>query len=344
MSKDCDVFSDSYGCIITKCSGYQSPFPIVRLSNGEAVLDEDRVTLQGACFASSLIDPNAARGRLLTFDLPARDGCVSFLQLISRSRKPLELDQKTEFVKKLDMSAASFAAVTRSKGGRWDTSIYLDAGEGDTRPRFSRVLFRCTSSASLLDAALWLVEMATEESDTRQLYYYRVDDAVSGAPPSTFQVGEALKRPLDVVALTADTAVVLGTGGWAAADRREAVVHAVVTTPISNACVAGDNMVVAFGEDYVLRVFDMRKAAVPVLETSTSSYVCVKSAVGCAAALLVTGDVTGVLDLQTLTAVVSLQHSGDQVLDATLLPHKPGGFRVCTSTESGMIYDWAVAT
>jgi hypothetical protein len=44
-----------------------------------------------------------------------------------------------------------------------------------------------------------------------------------------------------------------------------------------------------------------------------------------------------------LATVASLQHSGDTVLDAALLPHHHGGVRICTSTESGMLYDWTVA-
>ncbi|KPA75858.1 hypothetical protein ABB37_08051 [Leptomonas pyrrhocoris] len=343
MSKDCDVFYDAFGCIITKSVGYQSPFPIMRLSNGQAALDADRATVQGVCFASSLADPNAAHGRLLTLDFSAGDACVSFLQLMSGARKPLELDQKIDFVKKIEMSDATSVVVTRSEGNRWNTSMYTGAGESGQRPFCSRVFFRCISAASLRDAGLWLVEMARGESDTRPLHYGHVDAAVSGTLSDTFHIGEALKRPLDVVALTADTAVVLGTGGLALADRRRAEVHTVATAPIANGGVAGGDKMVTFGEDYVLRVFDMRKAAAALMETSVSSYVCVKSVVGCRAVLLMAGDVTGILDVQTLTATASLQHSGDQVLDATLLPHQRGGVRICTSTESGMVYDWTVA-
>lgn len=345
MLKECDVFSDSYGCIVTKSIGYQAPFPIVRLSNGHPSLHEDGALLRGACFASSLADPHATRGRLLSFDLSTRDSCVSFLQLMDGTQKPLELDAKTEFVKKIQRSSSGTVAVTRSEGGQWGTSMYVDTADTGSSACCSRVLFHGCSCAALRDDGLWLIKVARNNGDMRLLHRLSVTDALAGALADALSIEATLQQPLDVVALTTDTAVVFGTGGVAVADRRMAHVCAVAAGPIANGSVARSDTVVTFGEDCVLRVFDLRRPSVPLMASSSSLYLCVKAIVGCPVALLVTKDVAGVLDLQTMAVSASLQHSGDTVLDATLLPpHRDDGARICTTTASGMIYDWTVAT
>lgn len=350
MSKECDVFSDSYGCIITKCIGYQAPFPIVRLSNGgEVALPNATATVQGACFVSTLTDQSAPRGRLLTLDLSTADACVSFLHLLDPSRRPVVLEAKTAFVQKVAVEGLTSAVVSRGGNGRSSAAVYV--AQPDTPQRCARVVFRHVTAAALRSETLWLAATpktrAAGEAGLLQLHRCPVVDALSGAPLTAVAAprGASTGPILDVVALTAETAVVVAAAAVAVADCRAGTAHIAVaaSAPIVNGGVADREKVVTFDSNSTLRVFDLRSTARPLLSAATSSYVCVKAAVDCRAALLVTGDVTGVLDLQTLATAASLQHWGDTVLDAALLPQRNGGARVCTSTASGMLYDWTMA-
>lgn len=351
MSKECDVFSDSYGCIITKSIGYQAPFPLVRLSNSPSTPPHGAATVHAACFIATPADQSAARGRLLRLRLTTKDACISFLHLLDPARPPIALDAKATSVQKVTVDGTATAVLTRGERGRCSTAVYVDSDAA--LPRCAHVVLRRTTAAALHDGTLWLTSTRTGKSKAAEaeapllLHRCTIADATSGAALAALPLPlPASAAALDVVALTAQTAAVFTTAGVAVGDGRTGSAPLVIAAaiPLSNGAMAGQGVALTFDADRTLRVFDLRSAAQPLLTASTSSYVCVKaSASSSRAALLVTGDVAGVLDLQTLTTTASLQHWGDTVLDAALLPERPGETCVCTSTASGMLYDWTVA-
>ncbi|CAM37210.1 hypothetical protein, unknown function [Leishmania braziliensis MHOM/BR/75/M2904] len=342
MSKECDFFSDSYGCIVTKSIGYQAPFPLVRLSNGQSTRTPDGAYVQGSCFVSFGADQTTSRGRLLTLDVSVRSSSVSFLQLLSSSCPPLVLDPDVDYVSKIEAIETAFAVVTRGRGNRWSTSVYVQ-GDGEqvtACPR--RAHFRRTSAVSLLGSAVWLVEAAKYDPGTHAVHRYSLATALAGGVSESTLVSGDLGRPLDVIAFSEDSALVLSTKGVALTDRRQRASDILFFSALLNGGVTGDRQLLTFDEDYTLRAYDLRDVSAPLCEATSASYLRIKSAIGTRASLLVASDMTGVFDVLHMTTIAALQHSGDTVLDAAVLPSRHNGVRVCTSTGSGMVYDWTV--
>ncbi|KAG5484933.1 hypothetical protein LSCM1_07008 [Leishmania martiniquensis] len=343
MLKECDFFSDSYGCIITKSIGYQAPFPLVRLSNGRSTKSPGGTCVQGACFVSIGVDHPASRGRLLAVEMSASASSVSFLQLLSCSCPPLALEPEVEYVSKIESSEAATAVVTRGRGDRWGTSVYLQGEDTQGVPCTRRAHFCGTYSASLFGSALWVAEAAKCESGAHAVHHYSLAAALAGEVSSSTLVSADLGQPLDVIALSEQSALVLGANGAAMTDRRQRGSDILFFSPLLNGGATGDRQLLTFGEDHTLRCYDLRDVSAPLSEATSASYLRVKSEMGTRASLLVASDMTGVFDVLNATTIASLQHSGDTVLDAAVLPSGQSGIRVCTSTGSGMMYDWTVA-
>ncbi|KAK7196298.1 hypothetical protein NESM_000565900 [Novymonas esmeraldas] len=340
---ECDVFADSYGCIITKSIGYQAPFPLVRLGNGWSAEAPESACVHGACFASTVADHAAPRGRLVTLDMSVGASCVSFLQLLAPSRPPLTLEVDVQYVAKVDTTAAASAVVTRGEGGRWSTSLYVTADSTHGAARTSRAHFCRATAASLLCSTLWLAETVRDGTGSYAVHCRPLEVALAGAAVEAMPVRAGAGCPLDIVALTEHTAVAFGSSGVTMADRRRGTCETLLRAAPLNGGVAGDAHLLTFGDDYTLRAYDLRHLSAPLYEATTASYLRIKSRAGARAALLVTSDMVGVFDVTHLTTTASLQHSGDVVLDAAVLPSVGSGVRVCTSTGSGMVYDWVVA-
>ncbi|GET86421.1 hypothetical protein, unknown function [Leishmania tarentolae] len=342
MLKECDFFSDSYGCIVTRSIGYQAPFPLGRLSNGRSTGIPDGACVQGSCFVSVSADHKGSRGRLLTMDVATCTSSVSFLQLLSLSWPPLVLEPEVEYVSKIETTETASAVVTRGRGNRWSTSVYVQGEDvqGITCPQ--QVRFRRASAASLFRSLLWLMEAAKEDYGAHALHRYSLETALAGGVSESTLVSANLGGPLDVFSLTEDTALVLGRKGVAMADRRQRASDVILFSDLLNGGATGDMQFLTFGEDYTLRAYDLRNVSAPLCEATSATYLRIKSEMGTRASLLVASDMTGVFDVLHLTTVASLQHSGDTVLDAAVLPSRDNGVRVCTSTGSGMIYDWTV--
>ncbi|KAG5488346.1 uncharacterized protein JKF63_07941 [Porcisia hertigi] len=343
MLKECDVFSDSYGCIVTKSIGYQAPFPLVRLSNGRFTKTHDGACVQGSCFVSSVCDKMVSRGRLLTMDVSARSSSVSFLQLLSSSSPPLALGPEVKYVSKIDSLESASAVVTRSERGRWSTSVYVQGEGSEGAPCTRRAHFRHISAASLLGSTLWLAETASGHPGVRAVHHYLLSTALEGGVSQATLVRGNIGRPLDVVALDEDTALLLGTKGVAMIDRRQRHTGILLFSALLNGGATGDRQLLTFGEDHTLRAYDLRHMSAPLCEATSASYLRIKSEAGMRTSLLVASDITGIFDVLHVTTVASLQHSGDTVLDAAILPSRQDEVRVCTSTGSGMVYDWTVA-
>ncbi|AYU76613.1 hypothetical protein LdCL_100005800 [Leishmania donovani] len=343
MLKECDFFSDSYGCIITKSIGYQAPFPLVRLSNGWSTKTPDGACVQGACFVSFGADDTGSRGRLLTMDVSARASSISFLQLLSSSCPPLALEPEVEYVSKIETTETASAVVTRSGGNRWSTSVYVQGEDVPGTAYSRRAHFRRASAASLFGSSLWLMEATKDDHGAQAVHRYSLATALTGGVSESTLVSGNLGRPLDIIALSEDTALVLGTNGVAMADRRLRASDILFFSDLLNGGATGDRQLLTFGEDYTLRAYDLRDVSPPLCQATSATYLRIKSEIGTRASLLVASDMTGVFDVLHVTTVASLQHSGDTVLDAAVLPSGHNGVRVCTSTGSGMIYDWTVA-
>ncbi|KAG5485595.1 hypothetical protein LSCM4_06551 [Leishmania orientalis] len=343
MLKECDFFSDSYGCIITKSIGYQAPFPLVRLSNGRSTTTPDGACVQGACFASSGVDHSTSRGRLLTVDVSAPASSVSFLQLLSRSCPPLALEQEVEYVSKIESTEAATAVVTRGGGSRWGTSVYVQSEDTQGTLCTRRAHFCGTHCASLFSSTLWVVEAVKYDTGAHAVHRYSLASALAGELCESTLMDADVGQPLDVIALSEDSALVLGSNGVAMTDRRKRGSDILFFSALLNGGATGDMQLLTFSEDYTLRAYDLRELSAPVSEATSASYLRIKSERGMRASLLVSSDMTGVFDVLRVTTIACLQHSGDTVLDAAILPSRHNGVRVCTSTGSGMVYDWTVA-
>lgn len=263
------------------------------------------------------------------------------MHLLSSTWKTQSLLLGSDFIRKIDGDAQLTGVVSRSREEDWSFSVYSRSAEDPNTSR--QALMKDITTAAVREAMLWMCGGGDTAASSTPLYYSSAEDVYLGRPCTSVRVHHRHHRCLDVVALTDSTAVLLTSGGAVLADARQRSAVPQVRLPVSNGGVARDNQLVLFGDKGSLDIFDLRKSSEPCYTTSSASYLRVRCQQEGRYVLLTSHDAVAVFDLAFLTPVASVHHTHDAVLDATLVPATDSEVRLCTSTESGMFYEWRVS-
>lgn len=349
MSKDCDIFSDAYGCVFTDCEGYQTPYPILRLGSSHCNWELKAIAHGGGPLA---------RHQLLTLDLTPGAACRSFAEVLSTRAPPVNLQQTgdggAEFFRGVESGDRVTSTVSRARGGAWSASFLVGSGPGTRQ----YVVPGVHAASRHSDAAIWALHgggnsVAVISAEELACPAPDLDAVLAPVPaPGTAGVGE-------IISTSASTAVVVHSRGSFAVDRRDGAsgrgtLHqplpdGALLLPVGSCGLAGEGVLVCCTAEGRLLAFDRRKAGAggspPLLDKRLGSHVRVRAWQDERTVLLLAADQVGVLDTRTLTLAGALQQSSDgDVLDATLLPSSSSShIRICTSALNGMLYSWRMS-
>lgn len=331
-SKDCDIFSDQFGCIFTACEGYQCPAPILRMGicPGEPTGD-----------IKSLMRLGGPRGsvndRLVTLNFVQRSSCSSFAQLLSSKEKPVLLRAKGRFYNKVDAGKNVTGIVSVSSGNLYTTSVYVHSASN-----YEEVVLRGARAISVRDHSIWYVGGA----QTPTAYYSSVERTLSS--PSDPQSAVALPCDAgncrDIFALSASTSLALLQKGIALFDSRQSRMEPLAIDLPRELCsggLAADRYVVYSTAEGRVVVLDHRFAGIPVAERNLDCLVSVRCREHIA--LLVASDQVGVMEVRSGSLLAGLPSSDGDFLDALLTRVEDGAAHLCASTSNGMLYDWSMA-
>lgn len=323
-SRECDTFTDSYGCVITSCSGYQVPFPVVRLGCGA---NADRIPCVVAANPHLLIE----------LDFESDGPCTSFLQLLSSKRKPVRVSEHgAHFIKRVTATQNHDTVTTCGEGHRWFTSVLLRLSSSVARATLPGVL-----AASVCDDTLWCLDGASIGALTRWNVEYlfarqKLPNAITDRPSPI--------NHCDVVALTTMTALVFDSCGVSVVDARlsETQQRAVLfPTTLSSGGTTASGLIIGVTEkEGLVVVYDQRRSDTPLFSMFCGAEVMVRPHSAGNLALLLSGCQVGILDTVTLTVLGALQPPDHDILDATVMSCYERSIRVCSSASNGMLYDW----
>lgn len=368
MSADCDIFSDSYGCVFTDCEGYQTSFAFLRLGNPRR---------DGVCELKSIASSHSTppSHRLLTLCPSFGSPCRSFLEILSPSVNPIVLHHYHH-----SYHGPSGVRCFRGLSEGHRVTAVVSCGCGSTESWSANFLTTTPSATdgSVRQSVVPTVHSVAVVSDTVAWCLHGTENRVATLDPELLLSAPPQKqrRPPVIVAspptegvghvcATGEhTAAVFHSRGVLGVDRRDANAGGSWRLPLppdtllfpGNSCGAAlEHLLVCCTADGRLLVYDQRKAgtgtggrgpAALLLHRTLGAHVSVRAWLDKRAVLLVTADQVGVLDTRSMSVVGALQQSSDgDVCDATLLSSDNEGhaLRICTSALNGMIYFWRMS-
>lgn len=180
---DCDYFSDSYSCIFRQCSGYKTPFPVVRLGRVDSPSFSSLSSGKKCTHPCIALSRNDSRALLtacpnknnfcseayllhLKYDIPSLPACVSFLELLCSDDPsspvripPPSIDTSCTYFRELEEQSSLISLVHCSTTPRKEFSTSASTGDQKASALFwkhndERNQWICSSLQSILSVAL----------------------------------------------------------------------------------------------------------------------------------------------------------------------------------------------